>query len=588
MSESISLNSGISPDSPNDKPVLEAGSAQHSVPEGTEVSLDVRVAASEANLVRDADWKRVHPFTPLADSWAIIAALFLALGSQLQDKDIWEMLKYVGHTGQLVWPFLLFVGGIILVLVLVVLYSYLEWRVTKYAITDQAVLFRKGLISKKERHMRLNRIQAVDVIAPLLPRLLGLAKLHVDSAGASGSEIDIAYLKVSQCQDLRAEVLAKAAGLKTQSANSATGDVKSLEVASSGIVGDLPAAAMQAPEVPLYEIPTGMLIESRLRSISTWVYIGLVAVFILGPIWPALMVYLSGKEKNLTAALIATPATIVGVVVVLSGVVGSIIRDLNKGWNFTAAMSPDGIRLRHGLTTHDAQTIPPGRVHAVVLEQPFLWRGKDWWKVELTMAGYQGNDQAKKNTSSHVLLPVGTRQQALQALWMMERNLGVVTDLDGQEIGTAGTDLLETMMYGSGAAPGMFVPPRRDRWLDWITWNRKAAMVTTTMIMIRDGRITHRVSFVPHSRMQSVAIDQGPLERYLKLANVHLHLVPGVVPTWVYHLEESQAERLWELQVRHADMAREKEPPAEWMKRIVSAFTKQSEETKTNANTENA
>lgn len=78
------------------------------------------------------------------------------------------MLRYVGHTGQLMWLFLLSAGGIILILVLVVLYNRLEWWVTRYIITDQAVLFRKGPISKKGRHMRLNRIQVVDVTVPLL------------------------------------------------------------------------------------------------------------------------------------------------------------------------------------------------------------------------------------------------------------------------------------------------------------------------------------------------------------------------------------------------------------------------------------
>lgn len=82
-SESIPLNSDISLDSPNDESILEAGSARHFIPGGTEVSLNIRVATSETNLVRDADWKRVHPFTSLVDSWAVIAALLLVLGSQL-------------------------------------------------------------------------------------------------------------------------------------------------------------------------------------------------------------------------------------------------------------------------------------------------------------------------------------------------------------------------------------------------------------------------------------------------------------------------------------------------------------------------
>lgn len=590
MSENNTSRPTDLPETPGSAPGFESGSTPGSVPSDTRSMSNAAVPVSDENLAKDVEWKRVHPLTPLADSWGAIVVLIIAVASQFQDKKAFEAIEYFSDTGW-IGLFWLAVAGVILVIVLlIVLYSYLQWRVTKYALTDQAVLFRKGLIFKKERHMRLNRIQAVDVVAPLFPRLLGLAKLHVDSAGAAGSEVDITYLKVSQCQDLRAEVLAKAAGLKEHPAgdsSSGTDSTKILEVASSGLVGDLPAAATQAPEVPLYEIPTNMLFGSILRSISTWVYIALIPLFLVGALLPAVAAYMSGEEKSLMAAIIAAPAMIVGLVVVLSGVIGSFIGDLNKGWNFTAAMSPDGIRLRHGLTTHDSQTIPPGRVHAVVLKQPFLWRGKDWWKVELTMAGYQGNDQAKKNTSSHVLLPVGTRQQALQALWMMERNLGVVTDLEGQEIGTAGTDLLETLMYGSGPAPGLFVPPPRDHWLDWITWNRKAAVLTTTMVMIRDGRITHEVSFVPHSRMQSVAIDQGPLERALRLANVRLHLVPGVVPTSVHHLEANQAQRLWEIQVRHADIAREKEPPAEWMRRVVNVFSNQNEEMSLSANPEN-
>ena len=44
-------------------------------------------------------------------------------------------------------------------------------------------------------------------------------------------------------------------------------------------------------------------------------------------------------------------------------------------FGFTVRVSPDGLRLRHGLPEHRAQTVPPGRVQAVSLVQPLLWRG---------------------------------------------------------------------------------------------------------------------------------------------------------------------------------------------------------------------
>ncbi len=526
-------------------------------------------------------WRKVHPLTPLAQVWGALVVLVAVIFSQLDSiRDVSQAMSAIRAGGK-VLPVLLFsLLGIVVLLLLLVLFVYLSWRFTAYALTDEAVLFRHGIIFKKERHMRLNRIQAVDVIAPLVPRLLGLAKLHVDSAGASGSQIDIMYLRASQAQALRAEVLSKVSGQKTatspatDAANSLTNGTKIIGIGEAGLVGDLPSASGEAPETKLYEIPTDMLVGSILRSISTWFAVLLIPLlFVLGLI-PAIAIFMSGDADSFWAAMLLAPQALLGVLGGIFATITAIGQKVNEGWNFTAAASADGIRLRHGLTTHDSQTIPPGRVHAVVLKQPLLWRGKDWWRVELTMAGYQGaakgNGNNKKKTSSHVMLPVGTRAQALQALWMMEHDLGAVTDLNGAEIGTAGTNLLEVMMYGSGPAPGIFTASPKARWFDWITWNRKAAVLTTTMVMIRDGRITRRVSFVPHCRMQSVALRQGPLQRALGMANVKLHLVPGVVPTTVYHLPNASAQRLWELQVSHADMARQKEPPAAWLERVIS------------------
>lgn len=546
------------------------------LPEGSLASSDLTNVAAQPPV-----WRKVHPLTPLTQMWGILVVLVAIIYSQLDlIRDLSKEMAAMQSTGK-VLPVLLFsLLAIAALLLLLLLFTYLSWRFTAYALTDEAVLFRHGIIFKKERHMRLNRIQAVDVIAPLVPRLLGLAKLHVDSAGASGSQIDIMYLKASQAQALRAEVLSKASGQKTptgpatDAADSLTNGTKVIGIGEAGLVGALPAASGEAPETTLYEVPTDMLVGSILRSISTWFAVLLIPLLLVLGLMPAIAIYLSGDADSFAAALLIAPQAILGVIGGVIATIAAVMQKVNEGWNFTAAASADGIRLRRGLTTHDSQTIPPGRVHAVVLKQPLLWRGKDWWRVELTMAGYQGaaegNGNNKSKTSSHVMLPVGTRTQALQALWMMEHDLGAVTDLNGAEIGTAGTNLLEVMMYGSGPAPGIFTASPKARWFDWITWNRKAAVLTTTMVMIRDGRITRRVSFVPHCRMQSVALRQGPMQRALGMANVKLHLVPGVVPTTVYHLPTASAQSLWELQVSHADMAREKEPPAAWLERVVS------------------
>ena len=69
------------------------------------------------------------------------------------------------------------------------------------------------------------------------------------------------------------------------------------------------------------------------------------------------------------------------------------------------------LRLRHGLLEHRTQTVPPGRVQAVRLVQPLLWRGAGWWRVRVNVAGYggRGDDQRDGETSC---CPVGTRAEA--------------------------------------------------------------------------------------------------------------------------------------------------------------------------------
>ena len=61
--------------------------------------------------------------------------------------------------------------------------------------------------------MRLDRLQAVDVVRPLVARALGLAELRLEVAGGSSSEAPLAYLSEAAAQRLRAELLARAAGL---------------------------------------------------------------------------------------------------------------------------------------------------------------------------------------------------------------------------------------------------------------------------------------------------------------------------------------------------------------------------------------
>jgi putative membrane protein len=521
----------------------------------------------------DLGWRRLHPVTPLVRSWTVVAVALVFVGQQ-SIEQLSEAAELNETVTGLWWKILLGVG----VLAAVAFgYSALAWRMTAYALDDDGVYMRKGVLFRQLRHARLDRLQAVDIRQPVLARLFGLAELTLEVAGGSGSAVAIGFLKEDEARRLRAELLARAAGLRSRPdpaaqapAPTAQAPTPAAEVAApaaevaaaeAGHEGppapaERPAAApapvvvdvVEAPEELLYEVPPGLLVRSLLRSPAVW----LTLLIIVGVV---VAVVVTGQPSILASAF---PAVIGG---------GSYVFQRFAGeFGFRAALSPDGIRLRRGLLETRAQTIPPGRVQAVSLTQGPLWRGPDWWRVRVNVAGY-GVAEAGNGQTQSVLLPVGPREQALTALWLVLPDLGVEDPIALLDEGLAGIVGPDGAAADGGAAPRFTNAPRRARWLDPLAWRRHAFAVTDRALLLRGGRLVRRLDVVPHERTQSLAVAQGPLQRRLGVATFTVHSTPGPVTPQVQHLDADDAARLLGEQAARARAARATAGPERWMER---------------------
>jgi putative membrane protein len=84
--------------------------------------------------------------------------------------------------------------------------------------------------------------------------------------------------------------------------------------------------------------------------------------------------------------------------------------------------------------------------------------------------------------------------------------------------------------------------PPRARYLAPFRYRVLAAGFTDQVFGSTDGLLTRRLTLVPFGRIQSVRLSQGPLQRRLGLATVHVD-VAGAVPVSAPHrsLEEAYA-----------------------------------------------
>lgn len=368
--------------------------------------------------------------------------------------------------------------GLPLIVAIIVGGASLRWSRTWYFF-DESGDFRldSGVLQRSQRRLALSRLQSVDVVRPFVARLFGMASVRVEVAGASDSVAVVEYLPDAAAEELRAEVLSRASGAGTSTA---------------------PPSA-QAEDVRL-QVATSDLVTSLLLRGSTVLAFLLTVLGIIG-VWTVL-----GPAGFLVAGF--------GVVVP----VVSVLTEFTTFYNFTLARSPNGLRLRHGLLSTVAQTLPPGRIHALEFSQPILWRRRDWVRVSLNVAGSRSEGDGSA-TAPRVLVPVATMAEARELVAM------ILPNWDAEQIPL------------NPAAPNarLRAPIQHDR----LSYGQGSEVLVTTR-----GRFVRRTAVIAHARVQSLRVIQGPVQRRLGLATMRADTVPGPVSVAARHLPVEQARIL--------------------------------------------
>jgi putative membrane protein len=402
-------------------------------------------------------FRRLSPLTPVARAPIVLLAVVGTSWQQLISQGIGAFSAVLAG--------LLVVGGV---------YGVASWVRTKYWIDGDELRIDTGVVVRQSRRIRIDRLQGIDIVQPLVARLMGLAELRFDVASGSDREGSLAFLPHREALELRTSLLDRRDDLREHPGTQ--------EEPGSGADRALRAPT---PEVRLATLRLGPLLGSLLLSTET------------------LLMLVSGIALAVTFVLTGAFLLAGGLAPALIGLALALGRKLTSYYGFTLSDSPAGLHVRRGLTSLSSQTIARARVQGLVVTEPLLWRPFGWARLDVSVAGYQSTSDPDLVQASSTLMPVAPRAE-IDAL---------VRHVLGRDV--AGVPL----------AP----PPRRARWVAPLTSWTMAVGQDAELLVSRRGFWHRRLDLVPQARVQSVRLSQGPLQRRLRLADVHVDSPPGPV-----------------------------------------------------------
>jgi putative membrane protein len=405
--------------------------------------------------------ERLHPLSPVMRGSRGAVGLVVILA-----------LAFLQHTGDGSTR----VETDLVILAIAVLIAVVHWYVTWWSFDGATLTVETGLLRREVRKIPVVRIQAVDVIQPLLGKFLNLAELRIRMAG-SGHDERLAYLHYDRAIAMRAALLATHHGLD--------------------------ASTPQPEEVPVATVPGGRLAWSVALSAST----ALLGVLLIG-----IAVLAAVSPKAGVAVGAAGLAYLVGLGL-------GVWRRFNSQYGFTVAAAPDGIRVRRGLLGTVAETIPTRRVQAIRQVEPLWWRPLGWSRLDVDLAGPASIDtSAGTRGVTKTLLPVGASDVVARVRAFV-------------------------------MAPNNVVPtrcPRRVVWKAPLSYHNLAAGHDATMAVSITGRFRRVTNWVPLEKVQSLRRVQGPVQRTLGVATVHLDVAGRGAQAVFKDRDVAEADRMLE------------------------------------------
>lgn len=468
--------------------------------------------------------------------WAIVMGTGIYLWNLI--RQFWFVILVLVVGGRMRTDESILTFGIVFAVV-VLGRSALRYFYFTFHLTDTSLVVHEGWWQKTRKTIPLERIQAVHLEQNLFHRTTGTTKVLIETAGSSGTEMDIQALSMEDAIRLREVMLS----------------------ARKEVVPDIVHAPIQED--------TTLSTEEKLFALSGWdlIKIGLSENH-LRTVGIFLLVILSSiddfREQSglLTDSVFAQMSNFMFSYVVLLGLVlligtgvmiSSVVRIIVRHADFSMWFDGNRFRINGGLLTIKESLIARPKLQYLQWTSNLLQRFFGIQRLEMAQAIPEALDQQSK-----VILPGIYKNQ-------LDKILGHVFPTEKMNGGTwGGVDhrLTWWRMFVYGILPGMLLAGF-FKWAEadlmalaavWIIivcmiqwpWVRRWAwFVNDDVLYIEKGWLQQQRTLMPVYKIQKVIIHQSPITKWLGLETIIISTAADDLRIpWITH-EQAQHLRNW-------------------------------------------
>ncbi|MFC3476521.1 PH domain-containing protein [Halobacterium litoreum] len=290
----------------------------------------------------------------------------------------------------------------VLAIAAIVAYEIAYYRRFEYELTEDSLDISSGVFSRREREIPLRRVQNVDVTRSFVARLLGLAKVDVETAGGGGTEASLRFVSREEAGRLQEEVRERRRATRDEATDAEESDATAEDTEER--------AERERRGETLFELSDRDLVLYGFLSFDPRLLSGIAA---LAPfVAPAVVdrVNLSGFGLAVVGAVLAVGALGIWVV--------SAVARIVQFYGFRLRRVGDDLRYERGLFERRDGTIPLSKLQTVSVEENVLMRRYGFASLAVETAGYAPG--SSPSGGSEAAVPIAPREDVLALAQSLE------------------------------------------------------------------------------------------------------------------------------------------------------------------------